>query len=61
MSLYSENSIRKAIDAFDGLCHITAIKDGDYVQCTFSNCRFELMETMREFENYLIDLMNCAL
>ena len=57
--LYPIESIKEAITAFQDLCKIRiSTHDKKYYTCSFSSCLFDTTITMREFENYLIDLVN---
>ena len=54
--IYSEGCIREGIDAFADLCSISlSSSDGTYI-VSFSDCVYDTDETMKEFENYLIEL-----
>ena len=56
--LYSYEMIEKAADSFSSLCKISISIDGNYYVCSFDMCKYDELVTIREFENYLIDLIN---
>ena len=54
--IYSADRIREAIGAFAGLCSMSlSSSDGAYA-VSFSDCVYDTDETIKEFENYLIEL-----
>lgn len=60
-NIYKKNWIFLAAKAFEDICNINIIETNDYIVCKFSNCIYDTIETIREFENYIIDLMNTNL
>ena len=54
--LYSMPNIRQSILAFSELATISVLENDDAYICTISKCRYDIEETVGEFENYLIDL-----
>lgn len=56
--VYSQNVVLQSKDAFSGLAKITISSDGGYWICCFTNCKVDALQTIAEFENYAIDLMN---
>lgn len=56
--LYKKDAIEKTVMAFSDLSTITAYDDSDYYICVFDKCTYEASVTIKEFENYLIDLCN---
>ena len=56
--VYDEKAILSAIDAFSGICSVSYSEGGDHWICLFTDCVAEESLTVREFENYLIDLVN---
>lgn len=56
--VYSPNVVIQSKDAFSGLAGITISEDSDYWICSFTNCKVNTSQTVAEFENYAIDLMN---
>jgi hypothetical protein len=58
--IYDCKLIKEAITEYSGLTDIKYSDATDSWICTFANCKYEEAETIFEFENYLIDLANCA-
>lgn len=56
--IYSKVYIITAMQAYADLAQITVKDISEYWQCSFTRCRYDLQETILEFENYLIDLVN---
>ena len=56
--IYSENCIKKAIADYDSLAKIKYALKGDTWQISFTKCKVDETRTIREFENYLIELEN---
>ena len=54
--LYSIPNIRQSILAFSELATISVLEKDEVYICTISECRYDIEETVSEFENYLIDL-----
>ena len=42
---------------FKGLADISIVTDEDYYRIRFNNCIYPVSITIKEFENYVIDLM----
>lgn len=57
--IFDESAIKKTIVAFSKLTEVSMIEHGYYYICYFNNCLYEEAQTLLEFENYIIDLMNC--
>ncbi len=57
---YSREHIIAAVTAFAGLCRVELSENEDYYVCVFSNCVYDVDVTKKEFENYLIDLINTS-
>ena len=55
LDLYSLGAIQAAIRAFDGIAVINAARTGNLLTCTFSLCRYDVNETMNEFDNYVLN------
>lgn len=58
LAIYSENAILRALDDYRGICTIVISKTNCLLICEFSECKYDLKDTMDEFLNYVIDLMN---
>lgn len=56
--LYKMQTITKATDAFVELAQISLQEDENYYVCFFGKCIYSQEQTIKEFENYLIDLCN---
>lgn len=56
--LYAEALVHQTIQVFSGLCEVELSEDERYYTCAFHRTKYESVETMHEFENYLIDLHN---
>ena len=56
---YNKGIIEKAIKEFESLAEIYLYDNGAALICTFTKCKYGLRETQMEFENYIIDLLNC--
>jgi len=54
--LFLLDNINLTVEAFCGLCKIEMSEQDDEYIFTFSNSRYDINETIMEFENYLIDL-----
>ena len=56
--IYKIHHIQEASHQFSSLCKIEISEHKEYYLCAFSSCVYDVAETIKEFENYLIDLMN---
>jgi len=57
--IYGEEAIQAATSAFSGFAKIVYISNSDYNKCFFLFCKYNLQKTIKEFENYMIDFLNC--
>lgn len=57
-NIYDQSYIQLAIHAFEDLCTIIFKDEEKYYTCLFNDCKYDIKETKKEFENYLIDLIN---
>ena len=57
-NIYSMIQVEKAAKAYRDICQIKINKNGNYIICEFTNCFYDKNETISEFKNYIIDLMN---
>ena len=55
---YNEALIVRGAEAYQKIAKITVEEEDDYWNCNFQQCVYSDEETIREFENYLICLMN---
>ena len=56
--IYKLSLINETASAFSTLAKISLYDDGSYIVCLFENCTYSKEQTIKEFENYLIDLCN---
>ncbi len=49
-----------AVKAFSSICSISINRDETGFICVFENSLYEVAKTMKEFENYVIDLVNMS-
>lgn len=56
--IYSESSIRETCEAYKAYASIKIKKKNEYMELTFDKCKYESGITMKEFENYLINVEN---
>lgn len=56
--IYNKQSISIAMGAFRDLAKISINEFGNYYEISFNDCSYDESMTMREFENYVIDLQN---
>lgn len=57
--IYRKNAIYKAIEDYRSISNIDMNENEKYYVCSFRFCQYDVQETIKEFENYIIDLMNC--
>ena len=50
--------VTKAIEDYSDIASINVYETKDYIELEFDNCKYDTEETIKEFENYLIDLTN---
>ena len=50
--------VTKAIEDYSDIASINVSETKDYIELEFDNCKYDTEETIKEFENYLIDLTN---
>ena len=56
--IYDLQQISLAIKAYSDITQINVMETEDYFILCFHNCKYLIERTVREFENYLIDLTN---
>ena len=56
--IYNKSSILQAQNAYRNICTIFINENADYWICEFQNCKYEEVITIKEFENFLIDILN---
>lgn len=57
-SVYSDKTIKIAIQAYQNLAAITKKNKDDSAEITFWKCQYDEETTVKEFENYLIGIEN---
>ena len=57
--LFALEPITDALSAYQNIAKIELSDDSNYWQCCFADCKYGDEQTALEFENYLINLMNC--
>ena len=57
-SIYSDETIQKAVRDYQDIASITIDVQDKYVLLSFVKCKYDEERTIREFENYLIGLEN---
>ena len=56
--VYEISIIEQTISAFSELVSICVCDSENYYVCVFENCVYSQDQTIKEFENYLINLCN---
>lgn len=56
--LYRKECVERAVQDYRALARIKISSADKYIACTFSRCSYDKTTTIREFSNYIIDLMN---
>lgn len=56
--IYPIRVINEAVSSFYDIVAITVKEKNNYWICEFSKSKYDLEETQKEFENYLIGLIN---
>lgn len=57
--LFAWEPIAAALNAYQSIAKIELSDDSNYWRCCFTGCKYGEEQTALEFENYLINLMNC--
>ena len=57
--LFALEQLTYALKAYQSIAKIELSDDSNYWQCCFADCKYGEEQTALEFENYLINLMNC--
>lgn len=57
--LFALEPITAALSAYQSIARIELSDDSNYWRCCFTECKYGEERTALEFENYLINLMNC--
>ncbi len=56
--IYSIHNIERVAKAYENYAEIKIYSGDETVQVVFKNCKYDFKVTMKEFENYLINLEN---
>lgn len=56
--IYEVIAIENAILQYKDICTISKTENSEYYILKFNDCIYSEVETINEFENYVIDLMN---
>ena len=57
---YPIEIIQKAIHAYKELAVISVSEERDQYKCCFTNCAIDAERIVREFDNFLIELLNSS-
>lgn len=57
--IYDYSAIKAATQGYKQLARIQVDETRSYYVCGFSHCKYGITRTIREFCNYVIDIMNC--
>lgn len=56
--VYKTFLINETVKAFSDIAKISLYDDERHIVCIFEDCAYSKEQTIKEFENYLIDLCN---
>ena len=56
--LFLYDDILQSIEVFSDICNFSVGNQGNYYLCYLKSSIYDEEETIKEFENYLIDLSN---
>lgn len=57
-NIYPREAIAYASDAYTGLCAITVQEERNYWRVCFNECKEDKSLIIREFSNFLIEIVN---
>ncbi len=57
--IYDYSAIKAATEGYKQFAHIQIEENYTYYVCGFTRCKYGIAPTIREFCNYVIDIMNC--
>lgn len=57
-NIYPNWAVVRAVADYNALASIEITADREYLICTFKNCRYDETLTVKEFLNYLVNLLN---
>ncbi|MGN9077150.1 HxsD-like protein [Oliverpabstia intestinalis] len=58
MDIYSVENIKKTCNAYKDFARIKIKRNYNYMELTFDRCKYDTDITIKEFENYLINIEN---
>lgn len=56
--IYNYGLVKMAVKEFAEISNIVVNIEENYLRCVFTNCVYDVETTLKEFENYVIDLNN---
>lgn len=56
--IYDLNMINYAVESYKKIADISVEKMKRYYVCKFNNCVYDISQTMKEFENFVIQASN---
>ena len=56
-SIFPKEPVCLAVEAFSEICQMEIKQVGEYLMCSFFDCKEDVDLTKKEFENYLIGYM----
>lgn len=56
--IYSDDTIKQTIEAYNAFADITVKFEDEQAEITFCKCKYDELQTINEFENYMIGLEN---
>lgn len=57
-SIYTYTNLIRAVRDYQGYANIVLKEEDRYWHLTFTDCRYDLSLTIKEFENHLIEIEN---
>lgn len=58
MDIYSVDNIKETCNVYKDFARIGIKRSNDYIELTFDRCKYDADITIKEFENYLINVEN---
>ena len=57
-NIFEKETVLRTIEEYSDIATININETDEYYDLNFDNCKYDQEETVKEFENYLIDLTN---
>ena len=57
-NIFGKETVLRAMEEYSGIATINVNETDEYFDLDFDNCKYDQEETVKEFENFLIDLTN---